>query len=151
MTQLNSESICMTSTNTLSHKSKLVLISGAPGSGKTTLGLQLASQGYVLIDDPKTKPIFEPSVSYVVTDPKLCYKRVFDKVNSLYPKAHWIFFRPNAVRCLQNVQKRLLTQPDKFISVRELARFCSEYELNFKYYVESVSSYQIEEVYYELV
>jgi hypothetical protein len=127
----------------------LALVSGAPGSGKTYFARSL--DGYVLIDDPKTKPIFEPSVNYVITDPKLCYRKVFDKVNSLYPEAHWIFFRPNAVRCLLNAQKRLEKEPDKFISVRELARFCSEYELNFKYYVESVSSYQIEEVYYELV
>jgi hypothetical protein len=128
---------------------KLVLVSAPPGSGKTYFASRL--EGYVLIDDPKTKPIFEPGVSYVITDPKLCYRKVFDKVNSLYPEAHWIFFRPNAVRCLQNVQKRLEKEPDKFISVRELARFCSEYELNFKYYVDSVSSYQIEEIYYELV
>lgn len=130
-------------------KPKLVLVSAPPGSGKTYFASRL--EGYVLIDDPKTKPIFEPDVNYVITDPKLCYHKVFDTVNALYPKAHWIFFRPNAVRCLQNVQKRLEKEPDKFISVRELVRFCSEYELNFKYYLESVSSYQIEEIYYELV
>jgi hypothetical protein len=127
----------------------LALVSAPPGSGKTYFASRL--EGYVLIDDPKTKPIFEPGVKYVITDPKLCYRRVFDKVNSLYPEAHWIFFRPNAVRCLQNVQRRFEKEPDKYISVRELARFCSEYELNFKYYLESVSSYQIQEIYYELV
>lgn len=130
-------------------KPSLILVSGAPGSGKTYLASRI--DGYILIDDPKTKPIFEPGVNYVITDPKLCYRHVFDIVNKTYPEAHWIFFRPNAVRCLQNVQKRLEKEPDKFISIRELARFCSEYELNFKYYVESVNSYQIEEVYYELV
>jgi hypothetical protein len=130
-------------------KPSLVIVSGAPGSGKTYFASRL--EGYVLIDDPKTKPIFEPGVNYVITDPKLCYRKVFDKVNSLYPEAHWIFFRPNAVRCLQNVQKRFEKESDKFISIRELARFYSEYELNFKYYLESVSSYQIEEIYYELV
>ena len=147
MTQLSLESTSMNCTSNLSHS--LVFVSGAPGSGKTHFASRL--KDYVLIDDPKTKPIFEPDVKYVITDPKLCYRRVFDKVNSLYPEAHWVFFRPNAVRCLQNVQKRLEKEPNKFISVRELARFCSEYELNFKYYLESVSSYQIEEVYYELV
>jgi hypothetical protein len=136
---------------TCQKKPSLIFISGPPGSGKTYLGRQLESQGYVLIDDPKVKPSFEPDLNYVITDPKLCYRKVFDKVNSLYPEAHWVFFRPNAVRCLVNVQKRFEKEPNKIISVKELARFCSEYELNFKHYIESVSSYQIEEISYELV
>ena len=147
VTQLNSESTSTNYTSNLSHS--LVFVSGPPGSGKTYFAKSL--EGYVLIDDPKTKPIFEPDVKYGITDPKLCYRKVFDKVNSLYPEAHWIFFRPNAVRCAINVRKRLEKEHDKFISIRELARFCSEYEINFQYYLDSVSSYQIEEIYYELV
>jgi hypothetical protein len=142
----------MNSMITCRTKPSLILVSAPPGSGKTYFASRL--EGYVLIDDPKTKPIFEPDVNYVITDPKLCYRKVFDKVNSLYPEAHWVFFNcigTQAYFAWLNVCKRLEKEPNKVIGYHSFLKFVHEYELNFKYYLESVSSYQIQEIGYGLV
>lgn len=130
----------------------LTLIAGPPGSGKTTLAKKLVKdKNWLLFDDPKVKPDFSEELVNVVTDPNLCYKKVFDTVNKNYPHANWIFFRPNCIRCWSNLQKRFEATQSKYISYKELMRFHNEYEVNFDYYTDSVELYKIEEIHYGLV
>jgi hypothetical protein len=126
----------------------ITFVVGVPGAGKTTYAKKLIEQdpAYVLIDDPKTRPNFEPTCKYLVTDPKLCYRTAFDTVNTQYPSSHWVFFKTDPFICWQNVQKRLENEPYKVVSLQSFIRFVREFESNFLYYLESVSTYQIEEL-----
>lgn len=132
----------------LETSSSINFVIGVPGAGKTTWANNVVRQNpdYILIDDPKTKPSFEPGVKYIITDPKLCYRKAFDAVNTLYPNSHWVFFKTDPFICWQNVQKRLKTEPYKIISLPHFIKFVREFESNFLYYLESVNTYQIEEL-----
>jgi hypothetical protein len=83
----------------------IVFIIGLPASGKTSLALQRYPD-YILIDDPKTKPIFNLTKNYVVTDPHLCKFKTFNMVKDLYPEAYYIFFTNNPEQCCKNLQLR---------------------------------------------
>jgi hypothetical protein len=128
--------------------SNLVLVSGLPGSGKTTFAKKQAD--YVLIDDPREKPILEEGKKYIITDPNFCKRKVFDSVNRLYPEAHWVFFTTDPFISWTSVVERQKQEPKKVITLKEFIRFKDEFFANLSYYKKSVKSYQ-EEKYYALV
>lgn len=96
---------------------KVSIIVGLPGSGKTTLGNKLKKQkDAFLIDDIKDKGEIEKAIKekhqfIVITDPYLIFKK-----NRTNAKKHilslgikeieWIFFENNKEKCLKNVKKR---------------------------------------------
>lgn len=122
---------------------RLILVSGLPGAGKTTLAKTFENLGYILLDDPVQKPSFLENQKYILTDPHLCFRKTFDKVNALYPKAKWLFFEPSAITCWQNVQRRLEKEPHKVITYRLFSKMALEYEKNFSYYLNSVRQYEV--------
>ena len=95
---------------------KIILIVGLPGSGKTTLGKNLAQSG-ILIDDISKFGLDRLIVSLnefstiVVTDCFLCLEKEREKAISFFKSKNiesidWIFFENNPDKCLKNIQYR---------------------------------------------
>lgn len=112
----------------------LTLVTGIPGSGKTTYAKQLASDDNILIDDPIKKPNFEKDKDYIITDPNLCFREVFDRVDTLYPDAFWVFILINPIMAWNNIQKRLVKEPQKIVKQSSFLRFYRNLENNILYY-----------------
>lgn len=102
--------------------SKLIIIVGLPGSGKSRLGNQIIEKiGGIFIDDVDkagglTK-IIEASAqaptNIVLSDPHLCTKenqvnarRFFESELQNY-KAQWLFFENNPQKCIINIEHRM--------------------------------------------
>ncbi len=98
--------------------SKVILICGLPGSGKTHLGKRLAEEtGFDFIDDVspthmnQLKEILESGRNCIISDPNfvlehtrklaLGYLTRFSKT-----EVEWIFFENNPSQCMKNVVKR---------------------------------------------
>lgn len=82
----------------------LIFVIGLPASGKTTLATQYPD--YILIDDPKRKPVIDVNNNYIICDPHLCKPDVFDVVRKLYPDGYYIFFSNNPNQCCVNLSNR---------------------------------------------
>ena len=93
---------------------------GLPGSGKSTLGKELESQGYLFIDDVSLCGLgsfwyaIEQDVNKIaIADVFLCRKKDIKKCRSLFSiltkcgyELEWVFFENNVEKCLKNVEKR---------------------------------------------
>lgn len=105
---------------------KIVLICGLPGSGKTTLAHQLASEhsNSLVIDDPSINGIQEinniEDYDYVfIPDPAFCKTNTriaaIQLLTNMYRNVSIksVFFENNPEQCIKNSQKRIKQEPKK--------------------------------------
>jgi hypothetical protein len=89
-------------------------IVGMPGAGKTHLGAEYATQGYLVFDDLGRASKKEDALraiaegkKVVIIDPHLCFPENRKAVERLVSTTiEWIFFENNPEQCLLNVKKR---------------------------------------------
>lgn len=112
-------------------KTKVTLLVGLPGSGKTHLGNELAKVGARFIDDvsrfDKLPPIEGEHV--VIADAFLCNpaikKKAEERLSNAGFELEWIYFENNPAACRENVKRRndgrkvneLITQLSKLYEV----------------------------------
>lgn len=120
---------------------KIIIITGLPGSGKTTLSQQYALKGYHLVDDlsisinndfSKLKPFLQELNHYeeiVLNDCHLCVaqnQEVFLKLlDEVLPEHQqkWIFFDNNKEHAMSNMLGRNTHKAD--ITIRNLSKLYS--------------------------
>lgn len=93
---------------------KITLIVGLPGSGKTTLGKQLESQGSYFIDDISISGIdvLQEAIKVhdhvVVADIFLCREKERQRAIRFLKdcEIEWVFFENDPIKCLANVKQR---------------------------------------------
>jgi len=91
-------------------------ICGAPGCGKTYLGAQYATQGYLVFDDlgraSKKEDAFAAIAEgkkVVLIDPHFCFpenRTAVEKLVSAHATIEWVFFENDPAQCLLNVKRR---------------------------------------------
>lgn len=99
--------------------SRVALIVGLPGSGKTYLAQEYVARGYVLFDDPKTgdhnhRDAILAAVrlgqDVVVCDPHLCVQTVQQAAGTLLrvlgADIEWVYFENDPVTCARNIRYR---------------------------------------------
>jgi adenylate kinase family enzyme len=96
-------------------KSKVILICGLPGSGKTFLGKKLSkSLNIEYIDDINSKDrlveLLNDNKSCIISDPHFVKSNVRILAEEFIAKYNvnieWLFFENNPEQCLKNVNKR---------------------------------------------
>lgn len=93
---------------------KITLLIGLPGSGKSFLGRQLSIQGAYFIDDISIKgltsltDVIGKHKHIVVSDAFLCCEKYRKAAKKLLQEheVEWIFFENNPEKCRRNVIRR---------------------------------------------
>ena len=98
---------------------KIILIAGLPGSGKSFLGKQLSEDGACFIDDISTdveglSKLLDATKKYdkvVVADTFLCREKDRENATKYLSRIEnveieWIFFENNPEKCRKNVARR---------------------------------------------
>lgn len=108
----------------LFESSDIILIVGLPGSGKTSLAVQLGPD--ILIDDPKTIDEVMDHQNFnlmVITDPVFCMPRVLQaaiaRLRQEYPYStiSCIYFENNSEQCKKNASTRADKNVTKYIEM----------------------------------
>ena len=98
--------------------SKIIVIVGLPGSGKTYLGKKLTEDtGFEFLDDVtktqmgRLKALLDEGKSCIVSDPNLVIEPIRKSAAEYLAKfpnleIEWIFFENNPKQCMNNVTRR---------------------------------------------